>query len=77
MTSLPDWPRLMKAPLAAAYVGVSETSFRSLVDEGYIKRPKRIKGHVLWDRMDLDDYSNNLPQEGEPAKLRPVESISL
>lgn len=52
-------PRLMKAPDAARYLGVSETTLRGL------GLPRRVLGSLrLYDRLDLDDFASSLPTEG-------------
>jgi len=52
---LPDWPRLMRAPLAAAYVGIGETTLRT-----HGPQPKRLGGAVLYDIRDLDRWADAL-----------------
>lgn len=52
-------PRLLPAPEAAAYLGVSPTTLRGL------PIPRRaLGGKRLYDRMDLDRYASELPYEG-------------
>lgn len=53
-------PRLMPAPEAAAYLGVSATTLRALPIPRRILNAKR-----LYDRHDLDAYASDLPVEGE------------
>ena len=53
-------PRLLPAPDAAAYLGVSATKLRDLP----IPR-KMLDGKRLYDRLDLDAYASALPTEGE------------
>ncbi|WP_304617845.1 helix-turn-helix domain-containing protein [Paracoccus sp. (in: a-proteobacteria)] len=53
-------PRLLPAPQAAAYLGVSETTLRGLD----IPR-KLLGGKRLYDRLALDEYASSLPSEGE------------
>lgn len=53
-------PRLLPAPQAAAYLGVSETMLRTLG----IPR-KTLGAKRLYDRLALDDYASALPTEGE------------
>lgn len=53
-------PRLMPAPVAAAYLGISETKLRSLA----IPR-KALDGKRVYEKADLDDYADRLPYEGE------------
>ncbi len=53
-------PRLLPAPQAAAYLGISETNLRSL----NLSR-KILGGKRLYDRLTLDAYADNLATEGE------------
>ncbi|TPE49950.1 helix-turn-helix domain-containing protein [Amaricoccus solimangrovi] len=53
-------PRLLPAPEAARYLGVSETMLRTL---GIARRMLGAKR--LYDRIDLDAYASALPVEGE------------
>lgn len=52
-------PRLLPAPLAARYLGVSETTLRGLP----ILR-KALGAKRLYDRFDLDAYADSLATEG-------------
>lgn len=53
-------PRLMPAPQAAHYLGISVGTLRSL------QIPRKILGAKrLYDRHDLDRYASELPAEGE------------
>jgi len=55
-------PRLLPAPAAAAYLGVSPTTLRGL------SIPRRmLGGKRLYDRLDLDAFASDLPTEGEDA----------
>jgi hypothetical protein len=61
MTDLPPFPpRLLPAPVAAAYLGVSESTLRTL---GIPRR--MLRGKRLYDRLTLDAYASDLPVEGE------------
>ena len=52
-------PRLMPAPVAARYIGVSESMLRGL------SLPRReLGGKRVYDKHDLDAYADNLPYEG-------------
>ena len=52
-------PRLMPAPQAAHYLGVSASKLRDL------PIPRRmLDGKRLYDRIDLDAYADTLPSEG-------------
>jgi hypothetical protein len=59
--SLSFTPRLLPAPQAAHYLGVSESKLREL------KLPRKVlDGKRLYDRIDLDAYADGLAIEGEP-----------
>jgi hypothetical protein len=49
----------MSSPLAAQYLGISETTLRNAGP-----RPKNIGRRVLWDRTDLDRWADAL--SGQP-----------
>lgn len=51
-------PRLLPAPEAAAYLGVSASTLRQLP----IQR-RLLGGRKLYDRIDLDAYASSLPTE--------------
>jgi hypothetical protein len=51
-------PRLMPAPVAAAYLGVSESTLRTLPLPRKVLRAKR-----LYERSDLDAYADSLAYE--------------
>ena len=59
MGPLPNWPRLMSAKLAAAYVSMSETTIR---ERG--PKPKRFGKRCLWDIHDLDRWAESLNDDG-------------
>ena len=53
-------PRLLPAPEAAHYLGVSTSTLRTL------NIPRRQLGAKrLYDRLDLDAFASELPTEGE------------
>jgi hypothetical protein len=65
---LPDWPRLMAAPMAAAYVGMSETKLREI-------GPKPVSADIkrtLYDRKALDRWVDRL--SGMPLDDKQVEA---
>jgi hypothetical protein len=57
-------PRLMPAPQAAHYLGVSVSTLRGL---GLPRR--RLGGKRVYDRADLDAYADALPYEGHAPAL--------
>lgn len=53
-------PRLMPAPVAAHYLGVSESTLRAL------GLPRRTLGAKrVYDKADLDAFADGLPYEGD------------
>jgi predicted DNA-binding transcriptional regulator AlpA len=48
------WPRGLRRPDAAAYIGVSPSKFDDWVSDGVLPKPYRRGGIVLWDRVGLD-----------------------
>ncbi len=65
--TISGWPRLMNAPVAARYIGTSETTLRRLVAEGAVAQPLKRGGERVWDIRDLDEHVESLPRVGEPA----------
>jgi hypothetical protein len=62
-------PRLMAAPEAAQYIGVSTSTLRTL------GLPRRILGAKrLFDRLDLDAFASALPVEGDDGESGGVNS---
>lgn len=47
-------PRGLRAPDAAYYIGVSQSKFFELVEDGKMPAGKRDEGIVVWDREALD-----------------------
>lgn len=70
-------PRLMQAPAAAYYIGVSVTKFRELVRAGTLPDGIKQGGNVLWDVRDLDSYADGLPREGGSGTLKVVGDYQL
>lgn len=58
--SIPFVPRLMTAPDAAAYLGMSPSRLRTLPIPRKVDGAKR-----LYDARDLDEYAAALPYEGD------------
>ena len=50
LTSMPDWPARMTAPVAAAYMGVSEGTFLTRFGDLGVKEG----ANKLWARAQLD-----------------------
>ena len=50
ISCLPDWPARMTAPVAAAYMGISTSSFLTR----YKDHGRKEGANVLWARVQLD-----------------------
>lgn len=66
---LPDWPRLMAEPVAAAYISLSPSTLRTLR-----LRTRRVGRRVLYDRRDLDTWVDGM--SGQPLDERQQEEES-
>jgi predicted DNA-binding transcriptional regulator AlpA len=55
---------------AARYIGVGATKFDEMVADRRMPRPKRVDGRVIWDRVKLDMYFTDLPEE---KKVNPLD----
>jgi predicted DNA-binding transcriptional regulator AlpA len=60
LPSTPPVPRLLGAPLAAAYLGISERTLERLWRSERLPAPHRIGARLLWDRLLLDQYVDAL-----------------
>jgi predicted DNA-binding transcriptional regulator AlpA len=60
--SLP--PRGLSRVEAAAYIGVSPSTFDQLVKDGRMPPAKRINSRTVWDRKQLDAAFDALPDGG-------------
>jgi excisionase family DNA binding protein len=65
--ALPWPPALLSEPQAAAYIGVSATTLRGMVERGDAPAPVRVGIRRLYRRIDLDAWVASLPSEGEAA----------
>jgi hypothetical protein len=50
LTDMPDWPARMKAPVAAAYMGVSQSTFLTRYGDQGVKEG----ANTFWARAQLD-----------------------
>ena len=54
-------PRGLCRAKAAAYVGVSPSLFDTMVGDGRMPKPKRVNARTIWDRRQLDEAFEGLP----------------
>lgn len=64
-------PRGLCREAAAAYAGVSASTFDKMVKDGTMPPPRRIYARRIWDRHTLDLAFNDLPTDGVDATLNP------
>jgi hypothetical protein len=55
LSKLPDWPALMDAPTAIAYLGGSRGTLTQLETEGYLQRYANGNRAVRYLRRDIDN----------------------
>lgn len=58
---------------AARYVGVGTTKFDEMVTDGRMPRPKRIDGRVVWDRIRIESFFTDLPDD--TARPNPLDRM--
>lgn len=54
MSALPDWPRMLSRPLAAAYCSLTVSTFEREVAAGMLPGPVQLGGQPHWCRNKLD-----------------------
>ena len=59
------WPRGLRRPDAARYIGVGLTKFDAMVTDGRVPKPKLVDTCVIWDRCELDSAFDDLPDQEE------------
>jgi predicted DNA-binding transcriptional regulator AlpA len=59
-------PRALRAERAAAYVGMSKTTFLRLVHDGDMPPGIKIAGMIMWDRLDLDAAIEDWKTKADP-----------
>jgi predicted DNA-binding transcriptional regulator AlpA len=59
-------PRGLSRVQSAHYIGVSPSLFDEMVQDGRMPPPKRINSRTVWDRKQLDEAFEALPDEKRP-----------
>jgi hypothetical protein len=62
-------PRGLNRAQAAEYLGIGTTKLDELVNRKLIKKPKRIDGRVVFDRLQLDRDFEKLGEADEPGQV--------
>lgn len=66
---LPNWPAAMDTGMAAAYVGLSEASFRALACREQVFPIDMGLSVTRWRKRDLDGLIDRLPLRGQPGAI--------
>jgi predicted DNA-binding transcriptional regulator AlpA len=53
--TLPDWPRMLRRSLAAAYLDMSVAEFERAMASGALPHPVKIGEQERWSRTTLDE----------------------
>lgn len=64
MKRIPDWPRMMRRALAAAYCDLTSGAFEREVATGKLPMPVKLAGEDRWSRDDLDAALDTLMGRG-------------
>ncbi len=67
-------PRGLSRIQSAAYVGVSPGLFDKMVADHRMPAPKRVNARVIWDRKELDEAFDALPN-GEQDSTNPWDEV--
>lgn len=55
---------------AAEYIGVGVTLFDRMVEDGRMPKPKAVERRLIWDRIQLDEAFEALPDTSGKAARR-------
>lgn len=61
----PDWPRMLRRPLAASYAGYSAPQFDRAVAADEMPEPVHTSAGERWDRRAIDGALDRLANGGE------------
>jgi predicted DNA-binding transcriptional regulator AlpA len=64
-------PRGLSRVADASYVGISPTTFDSMVRDGRMPPPKRINSRTIWDIRQLDEAFDALPEGASESAVNP------
>lgn len=63
--TLPNWPRMMRRDMAAAYCQLSVAAFEREVSAGRLPLPVLLGGQNRWSRAAIDDAIEALTSYGD------------
>lgn len=66
---LPDWPRMMKRDMAAAYCSLSVAAFEREVSACMLPMPVKLGGRDHWCRRSLDAALDRLTGSAETMSI--------
>jgi predicted DNA-binding transcriptional regulator AlpA len=64
-------PRGLSRDEAAAYIGVSPSTFDIMVGDKRMPQSKRVGRRTIWDRQQIDLAFSALPSDDEGSKFNP------
>lgn len=68
-------PRGLRAPAAAAYLGLKTSKFFELVKADRLPRAKRIDACAVWDRFELDAAFDAFSKSDDDAEKNPWDEL--
>jgi hypothetical protein len=68
--TIPDWPRLMRRDLAAAYCDMPIAEFERGVATGALPQPVKVVDRDRWSKAALDERVGRLTGEGGDDDFR-------
>jgi len=69
MHGLPNWPLMLTAAAAAAFLSLTESDFVTAVRHGELPPPREIAGKRLWSRPEIErclDPASPQPTQSDP-----------
>jgi len=61
-------PRGLRRVEAAAYIGVSPSTFDKMIAQGVMPKPKRFGDRTIWDRWQIDEAFSAIPNDGDSTE---------
>ena len=76
LEGLPNWPALMTAPVAAAFLSLTEPEFERGVAHGLLPAPRTVIGRRLWPRAVLERFCDGAAPCAPPGAAHDADSIA-
>ena len=74
-TCLPDWPAGLSEPLAAKYIGVSQTTLRLLRKKGKVAKVAVTKRRFVYLRVELDRFLAKIAGDNYDVEVSEWETV--